>query len=261
MFDDATRDRFLSATVYSHPVDRKKLRFIYSAVEQYCRERQRQAEELDVLEIACGVGGIALPLASLGGRVRALDIHLGDVVELERGAERLGFDNITATVEDVFEFDDERRYDVIVASEMFEHIREPERLAAIVARHTTPGGLLIVTTPNGYGPWEMMNSLKLVPRRWNWLRRLLGKEAHDGEGREHEQRYTRGRLLKLFSREGFEATAFSNSDFIFTILPPLRRSRFFGAIDTRLGDIVPYWMASGWYMAFRMKGNSGGLSQ
>jgi 2-polyprenyl-3-methyl-5-hydroxy-6-metoxy-1,4-benzoquinol methylase len=253
MLNDGTRDRFLSATVYSHPVDIKKLRFVLGAIERYCDECQRSAEELDVLEIACGVGGITLPLASLGGRVRALDIHLGDVIELERVAERLGFENVTVTVEDALGFDSDERYDVVVASEVFEHLTDPGRLAGVVARHTKPGGVLIVTTPNGYGPWEMANSLRLVPRRWNWLRRLLGKEAHDGEGREHEQRYTKGRLLKLFAREGFEVKSFSNSDFIFTILPPLRRSRFFGTIDTKLGDVVPHWMASGWYMAFRIK--------
>jgi hypothetical protein len=24
----------------------------------------------------------------------------------------------------------------------------------------------------------------------------------------------------------------------------------FGSLDTRLGDMVPHWMASGWYFAF-----------
>jgi SAM-dependent methyltransferase len=162
-------------------------------------------------------------------------------------------------VEDALILEDETRYDVVVASEVFEHLVEPGKLVDVIARHIAPGGLLLVTTPNGYGPWEMWNSLKLVPRRWNWLRRLAGKPPHDGGGREHEQRYTRRRLTELFADGGFRRTMFSNSDFIFTLFRPLRRSSFFGAMDAWLGDVVPHWMASGWYMAFRQ--NNGGPSQ
>jgi 2-polyprenyl-3-methyl-5-hydroxy-6-metoxy-1,4-benzoquinol methylase len=262
MPDDATLQQFLAASPYTDPVDIKKLRFVHRSIASFASGGMRPAGELDILEVACGVGGITLALASLGARVRALDLDVEDVKALERGAERLGFDNIEVTIEDAFGFNDGNCYDIVVASEVFEHVLEPEGLADVIARHTRPGGLLIVTTPNGYGPWETWNSLNLLPRRWNWLRRLAGKPPHGARrGREHEQRYTKRGLLGLFEARGYELSSFSNSDFIFTISRPLRRSGFFGNIDVKLGDLVPHWMASGWYLAFRLKQNNGGPSQ
>jgi len=247
---DETLARFLGASHYTEPVDLKKLRFVYRHVVEHAQAGGRGAGDLSVLEVGCGIGGITLPLATLGCRVRALDIDRADLDELAARARAQGLDNIRATREDALAFDAGERYDVVIASEVFEHLTDPARLAAVVARHTKPGGLLVVTTPNGYGPWEMWNSLKLTPRRWNWLRRALGKTPHDGGGREHEQRYTRGRLVALFAAQGFELSAFSNSDFVLTVFRPLRRSRVFGALDSTLGDWVPHWMASGWYLAF-----------
>jgi SAM-dependent methyltransferase len=162
-------------------------------------------------------------------------------------------------VEDAFEFDEETRYDVVVASEVFEHVLEPERLAGVIRRHTVPGGILIFTTPNGYGPWELKNTLNPygAVRRWNWLRRLAGKAPYEaGAGRDHCQRYTRGGLDGLFAEQSFRPIAIANSDFVFTIFRPLRRSRFFGGLDTRMAGALPHWMASGWYMVFQLEEES-----
>jgi 2-polyprenyl-3-methyl-5-hydroxy-6-metoxy-1,4-benzoquinol methylase len=231
-------------------VDLKKLRFLYRHVVAHARRMGRPVGEMSVLELGCGAGGITLPLASLGARVHGVDIDRADMAELTARAGVLGLGTISTTLHDAMAFDDGNRYDVVVASEVFEHVVEPDRLAAVIARHISPGGLLLVTTPNGYGPWEMWNSLKLAPRRWHWLRRALGKPPHDGGGREHEQRYTKGRLVGLFRSRGFELSEFANSDFVLTVFRPLRRSSVFGSLDARMGDVVPHWMASGWYMAF-----------
>jgi 2-polyprenyl-3-methyl-5-hydroxy-6-metoxy-1,4-benzoquinol methylase len=262
MPEDATLQRFLAASPYTDPVDLKKLRFVHRSIASFALAGDRTAGELSILEVACGVGGITLPLGSLGGHVRAFDLDRDDVEALEREAARLGFDNIDVSVEDAFAFEDGNRYDVVVASEVFEHVLDPGRLVDVVVRHTRRGGLLIVTTPNGYGPWEAWNSLKLLPRRWNWLRRLAGQPPKDsGAGREHEQRYTRARLVRLFEARGYELVSFSNSDFVFTVSRRLRSSRFFGSLDAKLGGVVPHWMASGWYLALVLKNDNGGSSQ
>ena len=130
-------------------------------------------------------------------------------------------------------------------------MQEPDRLALTCAEHLAPGGILIVPTPNGYGPWETINSIRLVPRHWNWLRQLVGRPPHDGGGREHEQRYTRARLAELFAAHGLRGEYAANSDFILTVSRTLREGQTSGRIDCRLADRVPHWMASGWYMVFR----------
>jgi len=244
-------EQFLAATVYRDPVDLKKLRFIFSSLSQCANAMGKDLRDLTVMEVGCGVGGITLPLATLGCQVYASDIDDADLDVLRDLVKAQALNNVTVAREDALTFSHDRRYDVIIASEVFEHVLEPSALAENLARHMDPGARLIVTTPNGYGPWEMVNSLRLIPRRWNWLRKIAGKPPHDGGGREHEQRYTRERLEQIIIAAGMDRVAFAKSDFIFTTVRALRRHRVTGTLDTMLADVLPDWAVSGWYMVFR----------
>jgi len=244
-------DLFRAASAYSHPVDIKKLRFLYDEVTSFVPGGGR-TQDLRILEVGCGVGGITLPLGALGAQVTGIDLDAGDVAELRDRAVHQGLVNVETFVGDAYAFETQERFDVAIASEVFEHLEEPGRLAEVLAAHLRPGGLLLVTTPNGYGPWEQVNSLKLIPRRWGWLRELLGKPPHRGHGREHEQRYTRRALETLFATAGFTPLRWRNSDFVLTISRRLRSSGTFGSLDCKLGDLVPHWMASGWYASFQL---------
>jgi 2-polyprenyl-3-methyl-5-hydroxy-6-metoxy-1,4-benzoquinol methylase len=242
-------ETFLAVSPYTDPVDRKKLSFIYGALTAHARRQGRACADLSVLELGCGVGAVTLALASLGARVVGVDVDAGDLAALRDEAQARRLANVEVHEADALVLDLGARFDAVIASEVFEHVREPQRLAATTARHCRDGGLLVVTTPNGYGPWETVNSLKLAPRRWRWLRRLLGKPAHDGRGREHEQRYTRARLVSMLAAHGFALAEAGNSDFVFTVVRALRRSSLWGRFDCWLADRVPHGIASGWYLA------------
>jgi SAM-dependent methyltransferase len=250
--------QFIAASHYTDPVDRKKLRFVYRAIEDFAAERRVATSALSILEVASGRGGITLPLARLGARVRALDIDEKDVARLLERARELGLhNNLNADVEDAFAFRHDTRYDVIVASEVMEHVIDPDALLANVVRHLAPGGLVIVTTPNGYGPWELSNYIRPhhVARRWNWLRRGIGLPPYvPGTGPDHCQHYTRGKLVALFQRHGLDVHRFMNSDFLLSISKHMRRHPAMGAFDADFADLVPHWMASGWYVALRPRG-------
>jgi SAM-dependent methyltransferase len=257
MHDPVTFQEFTAASPYTDPVDLKKLLFVYRAVEDFAAERRVAASALSILEVACGVGGITLPLARLGARVRGLDIDAHDVATLNARAREMRLDNLTAVVEDAFTFRHDARYDVIVASEVMEHVLDPDALLDNMVRHMEPGGLLIVTTPNGYGPWELSNYVRPrhVMRRWNWMRRAIGKPPYAaGTGPDHCQHYTRGRLLAMFHRHGLDVHRFMNSDFILTISKSMRQHRGLGSFDADFANLVPHWMASGWYVALRLRG-------
>src|SRR5512139_3635289 len=157
MHAPVTFQQFADVSPYTDPVDRKKLLFVYRAVEDFAAERGVGAHQLSILEVGCGVGGITLPLARLGARVRGLDIDANDVAALAQRARELRFDNLTAAVEDAYSFRHDGRYDVVVASEVIEHILDPDAFLSNVVRHLEPGGLVVLTTPNGYGPWELSN--------------------------------------------------------------------------------------------------------
>jgi hypothetical protein len=82
---------------------------------------------------------------------------------------------------------------------------------------------------------------------------MLGKGPYlRGEGADHCQRYTRNKLMRLLGEFRFKLEDFSNSDSFLTVFSPLSRNRLLGTIDTKLADVLPYWLACGWYFVFEM---------
>jgi SAM-dependent methyltransferase len=167
--------------------------------------------------------------------------------------------NLSATVSNGYTFDDGKVYDIVVASEVFEHVLEPSRLAQNITRRMREGSDLVVTTPNGYGPWELKNRIDILTylRRSNSLRRLLAKRPYiKGSGPDHCQFYTKRRLLELLSTFSLTLVDFAKSDSFLTIFPLVRRNNLLGRLDTKLADILPYWLASGWHFVFRLQRSS-----
>lgn len=259
MSDQSRLGNFISATSYTTPVKIKKLRFIYSAIEKYVNTRGKEFEKLHILEVACGKGGITYPLVSLGCEVTAFDINENDVEFLQAQIDKRSVTSrsrVTVTVDNGYTFDDGKDYDIVVASEVFEHVLEPSRLAGNITRRMIEGSYLIVTTPNGYGPWELKNRIDIRSHlsKWNALRNLLGKSPYiKGTGGDHCQFYTKGRLLNLFSSFSLRLIGFAKSDAFLPIFPQLRRSTLLGNIDINLADILPYWLASGWFFIFELQ--------
>lgn len=246
--------RFLADSNYSAPVDIKKLKFIYSALEAAAVSRGKGIGDLRILEVACGDGGITFPVASLGCAIRTFDIDRNAVESVRDRIAREAVDNIEVSVDDGKSFDDGKIYDVVIASEVFEHVTDPSRLAANIIRRMLKGSYLVVTTPNGYGPWEMKNRLSRdYLSRWNALRRFLGKPPFvKKDGPYHCQFYTRKALLRLMTSFSLELRDFGKSDSLIVALPYARKSRFLGRMDVKLADILPHWCASGWYFVFEL---------
>ena len=147
MHASVTFQDFIAASPHTDPVDRKKLLFVYRAVEDFAAERRSSAADFSILEAAYDAGGVKAPLERLGARVRAI-----------------------TGVEDALTFRDDARYDVIVVSDMIGRVPDPDALLENMVRHLAPDGLVIVTTPNGYG------------RRWQFTRGKLFDEREQRDG-------------------------------------------------------------------------------
>jgi 2-polyprenyl-3-methyl-5-hydroxy-6-metoxy-1,4-benzoquinol methylase len=84
-------------------------------------------------------------------------------------------------------------YDVVLAADVLEHLRDPQRLVRDAKRVLRPGGTMIACVPN-IGHW--------YPR----LRTLLGLFDYDQRGpldSGHLRFFTRRSIKRLFRREGF----------------------------------------------------------
>jgi 2-polyprenyl-6-hydroxyphenyl methylase / 3-demethylubiquinone-9 3-methyltransferase len=103
---------------------------------------------LDILDVGCGGGILAEPLARLGGRVVGIDPAEENVAVARLHAERSGrkIDYRATTVEALA--DTGQRFDAVIASEVVEHVADLGLFAQRSADCVKPGGLMFVTTIN-----------------------------------------------------------------------------------------------------------------
>ena len=103
---------------------------------------------VDLLDVGCGAGLFAEPLARLGANVVGVDPAPAAVEAARRHAEETGaaLTYRVATVEELAA--EPRRFDVVCAMEVIEHAADPKHFAAAAASLVKPGGLILASTLN-----------------------------------------------------------------------------------------------------------------
>jgi 2-polyprenyl-6-hydroxyphenyl methylase / 3-demethylubiquinone-9 3-methyltransferase len=103
---------------------------------------------LDLLDIGCGAGLFAEPLARLGANVLGVDPSAKSVDAARRHAEETGAraEYRAAALEELAA--EPRRFDAVSAMEVVEHVADPARFVACAASLIKPGGLFLASTLN-----------------------------------------------------------------------------------------------------------------
>ncbi len=102
--------------------------------------------DLRVLDVGCGGGLLAEPLARRGAHVLGIDASPGNVAAARRHAEREGVAVEYRLGEPDAALRAEERFDVVLALEVVEHVSDVPAFVASAARHLAPGGLLVAST-------------------------------------------------------------------------------------------------------------------
>ncbi|HEX4747269.1 MAG TPA: methyltransferase domain-containing protein [Gaiellaceae bacterium] len=97
-----------------------------------------------VLDLGCRSGALTKHFLS-GNELVGLDV---DAAALAKAA-ALGIEPVQADVEEPLPFED-ACFDVVVAGELFEHLRFPDALVAEIFRVLRPGGILVGSVPNAF---------------------------------------------------------------------------------------------------------------
>ncbi|MDP3719079.1 MAG: class I SAM-dependent methyltransferase [Acidobacteriota bacterium] len=116
---------------------------------------RQQPDVRSICDLGCGNGYLAGRLGALGHRVVGLD---ASVPYLEAARQYYASDNVTFR-RAVFGADadlaheDEAAFDLVISSDVIEHLYRPADLIETAARLLRPGGRLIVGTPY-HGYWK-----------------------------------------------------------------------------------------------------------
>ena len=109
-------------------------------------ERARVSSDQRILELGCGWGSLTLYMARRFPRsaITAVSNSNSQREYIERQAVERGFKNVRVITADMNDFDIDSTFDRVVSVEMFEHMRNYQRLLRRVSRWLKPDGLLFV---------------------------------------------------------------------------------------------------------------------
>jgi 2-polyprenyl-3-methyl-5-hydroxy-6-metoxy-1,4-benzoquinol methylase len=249
--------KFTNYTLYSKAEDIKRLKFIIDNLPV------RNSSILNILEIGCGEGNICFQMANYGHKVLGIDIS---DTTIKSAIKKWGnTPGLTFRVEDAeqMKLSSEEKYDVIVCSEILEHLHEPAKLVRNFNNLLKPDGIAIVTVPNGFGPREVLitkpvQNLKhgngIFSKMMNKTKSSLGykgdTDQSSAEALDHIQFFSMKQLTKLAEHNGFTIIKKKSGNFVENVFPfslIARRSLLLQKMDCAIADILPLSFTSQYY--------------
>ena len=244
---------------------------------------------LAILDYGCGTGDhITFPLAQAENEVLGIDVHAPSILEARR---KYALPNLSFRVGDLQDLSEQDLgFDVIVCSEVLEHLENPREFMEGLRRLLRPGGALIITTPNGYGSFEMLRRLERTLTRigvhqgLRWVyqigrklrRRARGHAASRNTSERlsgdstpgflnqdsvHVQFFRLRMLEELFSNSGLRivvrrARTLLCGPYVDAAfhLSPWRQTLF--RLNNRLADVLPFSWAADWMFLVEQKENA-----
>jgi len=165
-----------------------RLQTVIEQVERFCRPGAR------VADMASAQGNFGLLLSEKGFDVVAVDIN-SDFLNYAKKKHTQG--KFTTVQSNIMDFRDPGGFDCILLGEIIEHVAHPDRLLKAAYENLRPGGILVLTTPNGDEYGQPLPTYKQVTN----LEELIPRQFHWGD---HLFLYTLDELQGLFDQQGMK---------------------------------------------------------
>ena len=144
-----------------HKLNPVRLCYIRDMIDQHWQADEHGFRPLTgktALDVGCGAGLLAEPLARLGAKVTAVDAapELIEVAMAHAAGQDLAIDYRATGVEDIA-----GKFDLVTAMEVIEHVADPQAFIGSLAARLAPGGLMILSTPNRTA-WSKLLTITLA---------------------------------------------------------------------------------------------------
>jgi 2-polyprenyl-6-hydroxyphenyl methylase/3-demethylubiquinone-9 3-methyltransferase len=131
-----------------HKLNPVRLAYVRDMIDQHWQVDEhgfRPLEGKQALDVGCGAGLLAEPLARLGAMVTAIDAasELIEAAKAHATGQGLAIDYRHGTAEDL-----KGSFDLLTSMEVIEHVADPAAFIKSLAARLAPGGLMILSTPN-----------------------------------------------------------------------------------------------------------------
>jgi SAM-dependent methyltransferase len=222
-------------------------------VERIIRDTKPQR----VLDFGCGTGSqLTRPLAEAFPQVSFLGVD-SDETTIAWARAHAALPNLVYATRD--DGPSEPCFDMVIASEVLEHVETPDALLRYLAGRLRVGGRLVVTIPNGHGPFETMSLIEhlltlcgLLPLVRGIKARIFGAPKVNGEHMltlavsPHVNFYSLSAMRTLLQEAGFKICNIQSCTFLcgFLIERAIRGPMI--NWNARVADRLPKWCTSDW---------------
>lgn len=228
---------------------RKRFRFIEAAVVDNKPQR--------ILDVGCGVGKVSLELARRFPGIEIVGVDV-DQASIEHARRSLPLEN--ARFLHIAELAPDERFDLVIASEVLEHVENPEEFLRALRKNLTEQGRLVLTVPNGYGPFEILSLvqgilqitgihglLRAAKRLLFPLRVVTQESLVTHANSPHINFFSFLALLRLIAKTGYEVQAYQARTFLCGFLfDHCLRGSWLIKRNAEIADRLPPAFSSDW---------------
>ena len=148
-------------TAMLHKLNPVRLAYIRDMIDMHWQADEHGFKPLagkTALDVGCGAGLLAEPLARMGATVTAVDAapELIEVAKDHAAGQGLPIDYRAVGVESI-----DGKFDMVISMEVVEHVADPQQFVRDLAARLAPGGLMILSTPNKTA-WSRLLTITLA---------------------------------------------------------------------------------------------------
>ena len=182
-----------------HKMSNARIEFIKNNATRIVNNEKPETKFLDGLEcldIGCGGGILSERLSRLGARVTGIDASESSINVAKQHSikSRLEINYRCITTTDLLKNEKEKflnKFDIVIASEVIEHVNERKVFLSDISKLCRSGGLVVFTTINKsflgiiLGKFFAENILNVVPKNTHNPEKFISPQELSSEAQEH----------------------------------------------------------------------------